>query len=278
MTAIPINPAAIANCGSYTANGNATSINLCKQPNEGAKSISMQFAFNQKPGWLVNFPNFSNGFSQLCSLYVDATNSEFDVTIYFPDSGYSARINAQGSRMIPVITGATQNSLPAFYVLLDSGGVLTSDIVNVIALNTFVPEFEANELQNVLSYGYGQLFTPQPNFTQSGYFHASSKNLSGAPFTIIAAHQWYITAIFLTVFTNSTMAGTPTFTLYDNGVIILTQIFNVPVGINALNICQATGLNLISSGNGPLTAIVNATAGITDAQYDATIMGGILIP
>lgn len=280
MSNIPINPASIANAGQYTATGAAQTIKVLDKAKEGVKALSMQFVFNEFPGWLVNFPNNPNpAMSQIAALYIDATNSEFDVTVLFPDTGYSVRVNALGSRLVPVISSAGQNTLPKFYVLLDSSNTLTSDVINIIALNQFIPEFEAGELADVLSYGYGEFFIPQPDFTQSKIFYTPALffGLANTTATLINASQWYITDMFINATINSGQAATLTLQLLDAGNIIFAKAFQVAIGENTIDIIEATALQVLSSGNGPLTAKlmnVNLTSG---ANFNFTIMGGRLI-
>lgn len=278
MPTIPINPASIASAGVYTAPTNAVPINLCKPPKEGVKALPMQFAFNQFPGFLVQFPNAPNApMSQLCALYIDATGSDFDVSVYFPDTGYSARINSRGSRLIPVITSATNGSLPSFYVLLDSSGTLTNDIVNIIALNQFIPEFEANELTNTLSYGYGQFFIPQPTFTQSANFSSQFTALTG---TLINANQWYITALDISIEGQTTSAADIyTIILRDAGTAFFRFIINLTSTLGAQKVVSLGGLNYQSSGSGSMTWALGGNAGNLAAWNSAfNILGGILVP
>ncbi len=281
MSAIPINPAAISGAAAYTASGNAFPINTLNQPpaNEGPKGLSMQFTFNQKTAWLVNFPNNPNPpMSQIASLYIDATQSQFDVTILFPDSGYSVRINALGARMIPVITTRRTGSLPSFYVLLDSSDQLSDSVVNIIALNQFIPEFEANELTPFLSYGFGQLFVPQPAFTQSTVFYTQANITTPAPVILINAKQWYITALFVSAAINISANNTPNLQLKDNGQIILAKTLPLNTGLFAVDIFDNTGMQLLSGGSGPLTANLDDLTGISGSLFNFSVMGGILIP
>lgn len=291
MSTIPINPSNIAGAGVYTAPANAFPINLCKQPKEGAKALSMQFAFNVNPSWLVTFPNAPNApMSQLCSLYVDATKSQTDVNIYFPDSGYTVRVNAQGSRLFPVITSATTNLLPTFYVLLDSSGATTSDIVNVTAINTFVPEFEANELINVLSYGYSSLFKPAPTFTQATNFNIVQECIDGLPHIFLPATQWYLTGLIIDCLITATIAApivneSAILQIIDGSTGVIMSFFididqsSSAQHTRAYKVCSISGLNYMSIGGGGLKAqFITTIPGITSAVFALTALGGILKP
>ncbi len=280
MSAIPINPSDIANAGSFTAGNTAYPISVTASPREGAKAMSMQFKFDQKPGWLVQFPGVPNTpMSQIACLYVDAANSQFDVTIYFPDSGYSVLVNALGSRMIPVISASKSNGMPSFFVLLNSNNQLTSDVVNVIACNTFIPEFSANELTNVLSYGYGEFYLPRPTFTQSRVFFTQANITTTAPVTLILANQWYITALFVSAAVNTTVANTPSIIFKDGANIILRKTFGLTnAGAQAIDLFDNTGMQLLSNTTGNLTAEISDVTGWVGSAFNFSVMGGILIP
>lgn len=283
MGSIPINPAGIASAGSYLAPQTASAIRLCERPKEGLKSLPMQFTFNQKPGWLVSFGAGNAPMSQICALYVDCTNSEFDCTIYFPDSGFSARINAQGTRMIPVITSAPENSLPNFYVLLDSNGALTNDVVNVIALNQYIPDFESNELSNVLTYGYGPFFTPTPGFVTSQAFTLNTSDYSN-PHAIIDNKQWYISAMQGTYNGQASIAGNQEFIIQLFDFSTLFFQCNVLLGGNDAQptigeMFSLSGLNYESSGKGALGIQLFEGGGpnIGFLNISINIFGGILV-
>lgn len=285
MPSIPISPAQIASAGVYTAPANAQSINLCRAPAEGMKCIPMQFQFNIKPGWLVGFPNSPNApMSQISSLFVDTSDSVHGATIFFPDTGYSVTVEPGGCRIIPVITGANANSLLPFYVLLDSSGALTTDIVNVIALNQFVPEFGSNEISNNLSYGFGSLGTPVPIFAQSAGFikgtlvdgtHFNGPN----PLEIISASQFYITAFDIFISAATTDMSTTNYILnLLSGVhpVYLASITITPS--NTTSRVNLSGLNILSDGTGSLTAFLNGDTSILSGTALVNVYGGIIAP
>lgn len=285
MPAIPISPSSIIGAMPYTTSGQGIPIRLCNTPAEGAKTIPMQFTFNDATSFLVNFGNNPNPpISQLCSLYVDNTGSGHDVNILFPDTGYQVRIEQGGSRMIPVITGANQGStqLPSFYVILDSSGEKTSDICNIQALNIFVPEFEAKELTDVLSFGYGALFAAQPTFTQSKFSTYSMSNPSTG-IVLFNNMQWYITAIDISgIFISAGAGFVAAISLLDNGTIIFNEQINVVSNTASPNSAQSiislSGLQIISSGTGPLSISLSGTAGMESWGLSINIAGGILVP
>lgn len=279
MPSIPINPSLITGAGLYTAPGQATSMNLCSRPSEGLKSISMQFQFNTLTGWQVNFPNSPNPpMSQLAAMFVDTTNCNFDVNIYFPDSGYQVRVEQQGGRMIPVLTGAKTGVLPSFYVLLDSGGQVDDSVCNIIAMNQFLPEFSSGEIQRIVTYGYGASGDLVPGLAQSTTFYYDS-GTAGLPATIINANQWFITSILINGFIEGT-GNNSAMTLTDGTVPLATAWWSGTTGPTAQIFLQIDPFNYISSGNGLLQLFsvgLNAPTAITYRLF-VNIMGGILVP
>lgn len=289
MAAIPIAPSSIAGAVPYTTTGQGIPIKLCNAPpaSEGAKTIPMSFSFAQHTAFLVSFGNSPNPpISQLCSLYVDNTLSEHDVNILFPDTGYQVRIEAQGSRMIPVITGGNSGNqqLPSFYVVLDSSGVPGPDICNIQALNIFVPEFDAKSLQDTLSFGYGQFFIPQPTFTQSTSFSVPINFPVGTVFggnrIIIPNNQWYITSININC--AFTASGPDFFFLLlrdlGNNQVIANYVTS-SIAASAFNILtDVAGLNIISNGGGGLRFEYASQNGTTwNGQLNINISGGVLV-
>lgn len=281
MASIPINPAMIANAAVYTAPLRAVPINLCKSPKEGFKSIAMQFTFTAHTGFLVQFPNSPNApMSQLCALYIDASQSNFDVNIYFPDTGYTVRIEQGACRMIPVITGATAGSLPVFYVLLDSNNVTNNSLINIQALNQFVPEFVSHQMQNTLAYGYSNLFELQPSFTQSTNFVGAFGLPIGAfPLTIIGAQQWFITGINANIHIKCNVLTEFALSLNDGATELFQWSFFGDTTLLYITLADLSGINILSFGNGACTLnLQGTTANITNVVCTVNTMGGILVP
>lgn len=287
MSAIPINPSDIAGAIPYTASLVATPLAMYKPPREGAACVPMQFNFSSTPAWLVNMgQNVKQPLSQVVSLYVDATQSSHDINILFPDTGYQARVNQGGSRFVPVLT--RENIAPLFYVLLDSSGATSvTDLVNIFALNVPMNAFESDELSNVLSYGYGQFYQPQPLFTQSAFFEYDGDLAVTTPQTLIPNNLWYITSIYLSfsyqiggnpalgyvgLYVNS---ATPQY-LYkcpyeSSGGLATVQILLQQSGLQLTNQNLAGGAGALYIGH---TQLQGSTP--TYAKYYCSIGGGIL--
>lgn len=282
MSAIPINPSIIANAGVYTASSSAISQNLCTPPKEGLKSISMQFAFAQKAGWQVSFSNSPNVLmTQLAALFVDTSQCNFDINIYFPDTGYTVRIEQGGGRLIPVFTGATSGSLPNFYVLLDSSGVLDNSLCNILAFNQYIPSFESGLIERVASYGYGANGKLVPSLAQSTTFSAGLTGIDlTTPQVIINAKQWYITGIQVNGFIQN-----PSMTQFGEGL-----FFNdVAIGLAfawvsgtdqaiAQVFLDLPAFSYISQGSGPLYFLVPGLTNLINYVIYCNVFGGILIP
>ena len=136
---IPIPSGLVTGATPYQATYSAIPVSVCKpDPIYQPKALSLQFEFADSPVWLVNLQQGLPSMSQVSSMYIDATASATNVIIIFPDTGYQVQVTAGKSLLCPVLTGKT---LPSFYVVINSGGVTTSDIVNLILLNFFIPEF-----------------------------------------------------------------------------------------------------------------------------------------
>lgn len=137
---IPLNNALVQNAVPYpNLNLVAIAMNVCAAPSEGAKSISLQYLFNATPCWITDLSVGIKPVSQISSMFIDASGSVTPVIIIFPDTGYQVQVAAGKALLCPVFTGKT--NLPRFYVALNNGGNTTSDIVNLILLNFFIPEF-----------------------------------------------------------------------------------------------------------------------------------------
>lgn len=135
---IPLNLSIVTNAVNYPAPTIAFAMNLCKPPQEGLKAVGMQFGFADNNCWLVDLSlgNSEPPLSQFCSVYIDAINSTQQVLILLPDSGYQVPCAAGFGLLAPIITGLI---LPKFYVYVPNTN--PTDIVNIFALNQFIPEF-----------------------------------------------------------------------------------------------------------------------------------------
>lgn len=285
MPSIPITPSSIANAGNYDLSQQiAVPTNICKQPSEGAAYVPMSFNFASNSSWLVDLRALPQvkPFSQIASIYVDNTNSSHDVNIFFPDSGYTARVAFGDTAMLNVLTGKIS---PKFYVILDSGGALSpTDICNVFAINIFIPPFLTSTFARTVAYGYGQMFSLVPTFTQSSYFIlrpgftvlGSGIAASGI---IIPNMQWYITMIKLYVWDfTSTLQNTVNVELFDNGALFFEGVASLPGGSAsaAVDMVNLSGLNYLSSGNGACSynvVVSNACSGIGGIA----LFGGVLV-
>lgn len=135
---IPLNNAIVQNAVNYPAPTIALAMNLCKVPQEGLKAVPMQFNFVSNNCWLVDLSvgNPVPPLSQFCSVYIDAINCTQQALILLPDSGYQVPCAAGHGLLAPIITGLI---LPQFYVYVPTTNA--TDIVNIFALNQFIPEF-----------------------------------------------------------------------------------------------------------------------------------------
>lgn len=135
---IPVPQSLVTSAATYNAPSTAIQMNLCKPPPEGLRAVPMQFLFSANNNWLVDLSLGSPAppLSQCCSLYIDAINSTQNVTILFPDSGFEVQCAAGHGLLCPVLTGMV---LPRFYVFVPATNA--TDIVNIFAINQFIPEF-----------------------------------------------------------------------------------------------------------------------------------------
>lgn len=137
---IPVNPSIVAAALPYTAPLVGFAMPLCQSPTEGLKGVGMQFGFSANNNWQVDLSlgNPTPPLSQCCALFIDAIDSTQAVTIVFADSGYRVPCAAGRVLLAPVLSGV---ALPKFFIGLPATS--GSDIINVIALNQFIPEFSA---------------------------------------------------------------------------------------------------------------------------------------
>ncbi len=135
---IPINQALISGAVPYQAIYNAIPVKVCRPDPFGPKSIPLQFTFADTTCWNIDLSVGILSVNQISAVYIDAINCTQDVVVYFPDTGYQIKVLAGKALLCPVFTG---QSRPQFYVSLINGVVSSSDIVNLILLNFFIPEF-----------------------------------------------------------------------------------------------------------------------------------------
>lgn len=253
---------------------------------DGLRGVSMAFNFKTTAGWLVplNSTVPSNTIDQVAAMYIDASQSTHDISIYFPDTAYSVRVAFGKAQLVPILTKKTL-APPNFYVLLDDNGLTSqTDTVNIIVLNKFVPQFEATSFQDYISYGYGQLFELQPAFTQSTTFCVQADfNAMMSGITIINATQWYISGVQLSMRqVSSGSASLQTLSLLDNLNNLLVSGFLCPstsASADVLNFWNMEGLNIVSSGAGKLTGIIHTDSSpLASGTFFFNIFGGILIP
>lgn len=141
MPAIPINVDLVSNAQPYPAQYSVYAMNVCRAPPEGSACLPLQYMFDVNTSWLTDLSQGPPPMSQISSMYIDNTQSSTSVIIIMADTGYQVEVPAGKSLLCPVFTGNGQ--LPKFYVVLNSGGITTPDIVNLILLNFFIPEFAA---------------------------------------------------------------------------------------------------------------------------------------
>lgn len=285
MPAVPIDPSTIQNAKPFPTQSisGALPCSLSDKPAEGHRMVPFQCKFDQTPVWLVDLSNLTTQaqFSKVSTLYIDNTNSQHDVNILFPDTGFQTRIAFGDTAFIPVLQST---ATPRFYVILDDGNVVNaSDAVNIFALNFFVPPVLTSIYQRSISYGYSQFFQLAPTFTQSTAF-AVGVTVVGiqAGATLINHQQWYLTGIQLSVAGQaSSVTAAQEIQLFDNGVPIFNSGWTSgSVSQDLINLWNLSGLNFISSGNGALTAKVTDGGGgnaLTTGNFFFNLFGGILV-
>jgi len=277
----PVDPADIAGAAPYNVQLSSFKMPLCK-----AQFVPMQFTFNTNLVWSVDLSQRTPGdnFGQLCALYVDASDTLHDLTLIFPDSGFTAIIPFGGTKMLNVIT--TKDS-PKFYVKTNTDFKSPDDVVNIYAINTPMPPDTVAQFQKVISYGYGQFFeltTPLVASTSFATINTIASAVAGK-IGLIAATQFFINAIIIDFedITN-TAAQNVNIVLYDGdgvtAILYTTAFFPVSVGgAGAVNSIRLTGLNFVSNGTGNLQIALFPTipADITAGFITTTIFGGVLI-
>lgn len=283
---IPVNPIITATAGIYTPPTIGYPMPTCKLPNEGLKCTPMQFTFGTYVSWLVNMGGGNpQPLSQVCSLYVDATQSTHDVNINFPDTGYNARIPLGSCGMVPAVTGSIQ---PTFYVtLMDNVNVISlpgpnnTDIVNVTAINQFIPPFISDSVSRSLLYGLGDFFAPTPVYVSDDLFNAQGNittAVSSYTQNIISHTEWYLNGGDISIIANTSDGSTTAFNfvLQDNATAIMQKSILVNAMEQFYPIFNFQNKNYRSSGTGNLSIFVS-TGNILNATLSSNVDGGILI-
>lgn len=297
MTSIPL-PSSIANAGIYPSQVNAIPIDICKIPAEGARVVPFQVAFNMFAAILIDMTKTTpsgSAISQTACIFVDASMCANDVNILFPDTGYQVRIGQGAGQLVPIFTG--RGTPPKFYVISDSNGATSSDIVNVFVCNQFIPEFltaNTNKVISTLMQGYGTLFSEQVPFTRNQAFLTSFGSLNlNATKQIIKATQFYLSAIDINISAIFTGVSIDlTMKLIDSSdatapAIWQRQFVKATSGVTSEyneNLLNISDLNFQSAGNSGnnngLRFVTSTTGGTVDASFELYInaYGGVLIP
>lgn len=154
---IPINNAAIANARVLNGPFTGTPLTICKTPPEGTKGVSIQLSFPASAvsnAYLIDLSGgTSPAISQACSLWVDARNCANDISILFPDTGYSVSVNQFSAGLVPVLTSLAS---PKFYVINNGLILNNTDKCNIIVLNQFIPELNQNNFNSSINFGIGR--------------------------------------------------------------------------------------------------------------------------
>lgn len=293
---IPLNPVVAAGAGVYPAPTVATPLNLCKPPVEGLKCVPMQLTFATYVSWLVDMSNGAPNppLSQIAALYIDATQSTHDVLVTFPDTGYECRVGLGNAALVPAITGKVS---PKFYVtlldninLISTPGPNSTDIVNITALNQFVPEFATQAVTRALLYGLGDFFTPSPLYVQDDYFSGVQTinvgDTSPDSVTIINHPDWYINAADISIIANTSDGSNSIFntSLVDagNNNVIWQKNYIATGQQQLIQLADLKNLNQRGNGSGVLKLVTTlgvtaGSPGILNAFVAYNIYGGILV-
>lgn len=145
---IPIDQTLIANAVPFSLQSNPITMNTLHPLRSKLQGIPFQIT---STGGNVKFVNITlastTPFAQLAAIYVDATLSDQDITIIFPDTGYEVKTNAGNGKLVPIFTGTNANA--PFYVIFGLGALTNTYVnskVNIILLDQFVPEFDFNDV------------------------------------------------------------------------------------------------------------------------------------
>lgn len=135
----------ISGAVAYPVNNSTLGVISNILPPEGEKCVPMQFTFQETAIWFVDLSIAltSNKFSQLRSMYIDATQSSHDVIVYFPDTGFEAVCRAGYSNLISLINVRYGYK---FYVSLVGQVNDPISVINLIPTNVMLPPFNTFNL------------------------------------------------------------------------------------------------------------------------------------
>lgn len=285
---IPVDTSLVANAIPFVGPFIATPMNVCKTPPDGFKAVNFQVRFNlgaDNPYFIDMGIGNPPPLSQLSAIYIDATNCSVDVIILFPDSGYQVQVSAGNSGLYPVFTNS---GTPRFYVIAKQT-VQGLCVINVFAMNQFVPEF-AN-LNNNKSVIYGlwgfdlsATLSTFPFFSANDILiqNAGSKVYTQLPATVIANFGSrsfaYIDAISVNAVVAASARTAYVLSLSMQG----DNIFNLPFvadstsqHVNLLNITGFKLLRAISSGSPVMTMSIDSTTNLTTGIFYYTFAGAL---
>lgn len=289
MGSIPINQPTLSKCGNYGGQLVPRPFYTCgyddkKHPR--ANFVALQFAFSTYPGWLLDTSNSGAAappLKQVAAVFIDAVDCENDVTLLVADTGYRIRVTSGNSKMCSIISGVKN---PKIYILSDDNGNTNADLVNVVLLDTFIPDFATSEFIRAFTYGYGSYYSEQPIFAQSGSFVSVANLFSSSPQVVINYQQWYITGLQLWALFTIATGFSGSIDLFINPV---TPVYlrRVPFSENSagvqtqIKLIEQGGLQIFSdqvnSGGGKLYAGYTINTGSLSAlKVYSNIDGGIL--
>lgn len=278
MSSIPLNPALIANAAAYNNPLIGIATNICKQPppGEAQKTVPMNFGFAANPVFVVDLNSGpAPPLSQICSMYIDATNSAHDVSVVFPDTGFTLRCAFGNSKVAPVITGKSTK----FFVCLDNNGNTDpTDTVALFANNFFMPEYSSQDFLQSVEFGFGGGFALQPLFLPTQNWTGAIQPPAMAD-TIIAATKWFITNFDIRMDSMVAMtAGFYEINFFDGPNQFYTLSFYGETTGKSETLASHDGFNYESSGLGNLSVILTDATGLTNSSLVYNFSGGILIP
>lgn len=141
---IPIDPTLAANFQTLTPSTSAVGVVSNVTPPEGEFCYPMPFNFQNNKVWEVDLTiPFGQKFSQLRSLYLDATQSTHNFSVYFPDTGFRFDCKSGYSNLVSLPNRRFQYR---FYVSLDGQINDPNDAINIIATNVMLPPFNTFNL------------------------------------------------------------------------------------------------------------------------------------
>lgn len=251
---IPIDPKLIFNAFNAPPVGVATSLFTCAPAQEGLKTVAIQLQPGDSGAILVDLSIGSPNppISQMAMAFIDATQSGSDVSILFPDTGYTVRIAGGDAALVPVFTA---QRLPKFYIIFgnnDPNVYSENDIANIFAVNQFIPEFNTQNFIKSLSLGiipqFDLIDTFGPPLTQSLSFSQqfdATDFIGGFLFdaTIIGGLQ--ISALIqssMPQIYNLSVVGETSNTVY------FSWAFAGTTDLQRIDICSLTGMGVLLLG------------------------------